>query len=230
MEKEFRLAMTSMVLSGIGFVLLRFGIFIGILPAILALILAIVVLCKKKHEKSMDEIAEMAIIGLIASLIEIFILTFLLIVDMSGLDEDVLGIIGVLYMLFVLTAFLVAWGVYDFKTIYPIRYGKNHIELEGRVIGEGTVVTGRGGPQKCPIMEFYYQDKRYEIADETYIVFYEFVVGDYMTVCFNPDFNENTIIIKRGTFDFQTMTWLYTFSLALICIVVVVAKLIQLYF
>lgn len=229
MEKGFRLAMASMVLSGIGFVLLRFGIFIGIFPAILASIFAIVVLCQKKHEKSMDEIADMAIIGLIASLIEISVLTFLLIVDMSGLDEDVLEIIEILYMLFVLTAFLVAWGVYNFKTIYPIRYGKNHIELEGRVIGEDRV-WGRGGWKRCPVMEFYYQDKRYEIADETYIVFYEFVVGDYMTVCFNPDFNENVIIIKRGTFDFQTMTWLYTFSLALICIVVVVAKIIQLYF
>lgn len=229
MEKEFKLAMASIVLSGIGFVLLDFSIYIGILPAALALVFAIVVLCQKRHKKSMDDITEMAIAALILSIIEISILTILLIVDMSGSGEDILGIIEILLALFVLTAFLVAWGVYKFKTIYPIRYGKNHIELEGRVIGEGKVWT-KGGYSKCPVMEFYYQDKRYEIADETYIVFYEFVVGDYMTVCFNPDFNENVIVIKRGTFDFQTMTWLYTFSLALICIVLGVAKIIQLYF
>lgn len=219
MGKERSLAIASIVLSSIGLGLLEAGIFIGILSAILALIFAVVVLYQKKYEKSRDYIAEMAIAGLILSIFEILIFIILLIVATSGLGEGALAMIGTLFMLLFVTALCIAWGVHDFKRTYQTRYGKNHVELEGRVIGEDTVVTGRGGRHNCPVMEFYYQDKRYEIADETYIIFYDFIVGDVMTVCFNPDYNENIVIIKRGKFNFQTITWLYVFVLALMCIV-----------
>lgn len=218
MEKELRLAVAGLVLSCIGGGVLEAGILIGILPAILALIFAVVVLYQKKYEKSRDFIAKMAIAVLILSIVEIFLFIILLIVVILGLGEDALATIGTLFMLLCATVLCIVMGVDNFKRIYQTRYGKNHIELEGKVIGEDTVIT-RGGRSKCPVMEFYYQDKRYAIADETYIIFYDYKVGDVMTVCFNPDYNENIVIIKRGKFNFQTTIWLQAFVVALMCIV-----------
>lgn len=125
-----------------------------------------------------------------------------------------------LLMLVALTALCLVAGISNFKKIYPTRYDKKHIELEGKVVGETRVVT-RGGSSKCPVMEFFYQDKRYEIADTTYLLNYpNLKLGDVMTVCFNPDANENVVIIKRGKYNFETISWLYMLVLGLFCLVV----------
>lgn len=113
-------------------------------------------------------------------------------------------------------------GISDFKKIYPTRYGKKHIELEGKVVGEDRVFT-KGGSSKCPVIEFFYQDKRYEITDTTYLLFYpNLKLGDVMTVCFNPDANENVVIIKRGKYNFETTAWAYMLVLGLFCLVVTI--------
>ena len=118
-----------------------------------------------------------------------------------------------------LTVLCFGIGIQDFKKTYPTRYGKKHVELEGKVVGESRIIT-RGGSKKCPVIEFYYKGKRYEIADKTYILFYHNLkLGDVMTVCFNPDVNENIVIIKRGKYNFETITWFYLFVLGLVCVV-----------
>lgn len=126
-------------------------------------------------------------------------------------------IIELLILLFLTVLCLVA-GISNFKKIYPTRYGKKHIELEGKVVGEDRVIT-RGGSSKCPVIEFFYQDKRYEITDTTYLLFYQNLkLGDVMTVCFNPDVNENVVIIKRGKYNIETLAWLYMLVLGLFCL------------
>lgn len=126
-------------------------------------------------------------------------------------------IIEVLILLFLTVLCLVA-GISNFKKIYPTRYGKKHIELEGKVVGEDRVIT-RGGSSKCPVIEFFYQDKRYEITDTTYLLFYQNLkLGDVMTVCFNPDVNENVVIIKWGKYNIETLAWLYMLVLGLFCL------------
>ncbi|MCM1180841.1 MAG: hypothetical protein NC347_11325 [Clostridium sp.] len=124
-----------------------------------------------------------------------------------------------LLMSSLLTVLCLVAGISDFKKIYPTRYGKKHIELEGKVVGEDRVIT-RGGSSKCPVLEFFYQDKRHEIADTTYLLFYHNLkLGDVMTVCFNPDANENVVIIKRGKYNFETFAWFYMLVLGFFCLV-----------
>lgn len=137
-------------------------------------------------------------------------------------------IIELLISLFLTVLCLVA-GVSNFKKIYPTRYGKKHIELEGKVVGEDRVIT-RGGSSKCPVIEFFYQDKRYELADTTYLLFYKNLkLGDVMTVCFNPSANENVVIIKRGNYNFETIAWLYMLVLGLLCLVATIMLTIWLF-
>lgn len=137
-------------------------------------------------------------------------------------------IIELLISLF-LTVLCLVGGISDFKKIYPTRYGKKHIELEGKVVGEDRVIT-RGGSSKCPVIEFFYQDKRYEIADTTYLLFYKNLkLGDVMTVCFNPSANENVVIIKRGKYNFETIAWLYMLVLGLLCLVATIMQMIWLF-
>lgn len=113
-------------------------------------------------------------------------------------------------------------GIRNFKKIFPTRYGRNHIEIDGKVIGEGMTTT-KGGIHKCPVMEFYYKNKRYEIADTTYLLFYHKVkLGDVMTVCFNPDANEKIVIIKRGKFNCETLSWFYILVLGLFFVLITV--------
>lgn len=136
-------------------------------------------------------------------------------------------IIELLISLFLTVLCLVA-GISNFKKIYPTRYGKKHIELEGNVVGEDRVIT-RGGSSKCPVIEFFYQDKRYEIADTTYLLFYQNLkLGDVVIVCFNPDANENVVIIKRGKYNFETIAWLYMLVLGLLCLVATIIETIWL--
>lgn len=137
-------------------------------------------------------------------------------------------IIELLISLFLTVLCLVA-GISNFKKIYPTRYGKKHIELEGKVVGEDRVIT-RGGSSKCPVIEFFYQDKRYELADTTYLLFYKNLkLGDVMTVCFNPSANENVVIIKRGNYNFETIAWLYMLVLGLLCLVATIMQMIWLF-
>lgn len=132
---------------------------------------------------------------------------------------DMVNMIIELLILLLLAVLCLVAGISDFKKIYPTRYGKKHIELEGKVVGEDRVIT-RGGRSKCPVIEFFYQDKRYEIADTTYLLFYQNLkLGDVMTVCFNPCANENVVIIKRGKYNFETLAWLYMVVLGLFCLV-----------
>ncbi|MCM1497941.1 MAG: hypothetical protein NC124_05690 [Clostridium sp.] len=133
-----------------------------------------------------------------------------------------------LLMLSLLTVLCLVAGISDFKKIYPTRYGKKHIELEGKVVGEDRVIT-RGGSSKCPVLEFFYQDKRYEIADTTYLLFYHNLkLGDVMTVCFNPDAYENVVIIKRGKYNFETFAWFYMLVLGLFCLAATIIGIIWL--
>lgn len=135
------------------------------------------------------------------------------------IDFDMVDMIIQLIFLVFLTVLCLVAGISDFKKIYPTRYGKKHIELEGKVVGEDKVIT-RGGSGKCPVIEFSYQDKRFEITDTTYLLFYpNLKLGDVMTVCFNPDANENVVIIKRGKYNFETTVWLYMLILGLFCLV-----------
>lgn len=135
---------------------------------------------------------------------------------------DMVNVIMEVLISLLLTVLCFVVGILDFKKTYSTRYGKKHVELEGKVVGEDTVIT-RGGSHKCPVIEFYYKDKRYEIADTTYILFFHNLkLGDVMTVCFNPDVSENVVIIKRGKYNFETLAWLYLLVLGLFCMVITI--------
>lgn len=135
---------------------------------------------------------------------------------------DMVNVIIELLILLLLTVLCFVAGIRDFRKTYSTRYGKKHVELEGKVVGEARVIT-RGGSHKCPVIEFYYKDKRYEIADTTYLLFYHNLkLGDVMTVCFNPDANENVVIIKRGKYNFETITWFYLLVLGLLCMIIAI--------
>lgn len=57
---------------------------------------------------------------------------------------DMVNMIIEMLISLLLTVLCLAMGISDFKKIYPTRYGKKHIELEGKVVGEDRVIT-RGG-------------------------------------------------------------------------------------
>lgn len=135
---------------------------------------------------------------------------------------DMVNVIIELLISLLLTVLCFVAGIRDFKKTYSTRYGKKHVELEGKVVGEARVIT-RGGSHKCPVIEFYYKGKRYEIADTTYLLFYHNLkLGNVMTVCFNPDVNENVVIIKRGKYNFETLAWFYLLVLGLFCMVITI--------
>lgn len=137
---------------------------------------------------------------------------------------DMVNMIIEMLISLLLTVLCLLMGISDFKKIYPTRYGKKHIELEGKVVGEDRVIT-RGGSSKCPVIEFFYQDKRYEITDTSYLLFYHNLkLGNVRTVCFNPDANENVVIIKRGKYNFETLAWLYMLVLGLFCLVATIIE------
>ena len=117
-------------------------------------------------------------------------------------------------------------SIWDFRRVYPARYGKKHVELDGMIIGDGKAYT-RCGSVKCPIVLFYYNDKCYEIADETYL-WHEYKIGDNMTICFNPEVNENIVVIKRGKYNIQTTMWVYTFILGVVCLITLIVCIVML--
>lgn len=57
---------------------------------------------------------------------------------------DMVNMIIEMLISLLLTVLCLLMGISDFKKIYPTRYGKKHIELKGKVVGEDRVIT-RGG-------------------------------------------------------------------------------------
>lgn len=120
-------------------------------------------------------------------------------------------------------------GIADIKRIYPTRYGKNHVELKGTVVGKQDMkVNSRGGIHivQVPVIQFIYKGKNYELADETNYIFKNYKIGDEVIVCFHPEKNENAVIIKRGGFVIETFgIW---FVLAIGCFVVMILSILVL--
>lgn len=86
----------------------------------------------------------------------------------------------------------------------------------------------QSGSLKCPILEFYYQNKRYEIVDTTYVLWNDNKMGEVMKICFNPDYNENIVIIKRGKFSFGTLIWIYWIVMGILCMVAAIIVIVWL--
>ena len=114
-----------------------------------------------------------------------------------------------------------AEGVRQFNIIFPIRYGKNHIELNGIVVGEMDIKVGRNRRiVQVPVVQFTWEGKIYEIADETNYLFKICEIGDEVIVCFNPTKNDKIAIIKRGKFALETVwAWLQWFIIAIGCFI-----------
>lgn len=149
---------------------------------------------------------------------------YLIILQKYGKGINMILKIFDLLRIILLFAACIYIAIYHFRKTYPTRFGKKHVELRGVVVGEDIVVT-RGGASKCPILEFYYDNKRYQISDTTYIlVFRKFKIGDTFTVCFNPDVNDK-VIIKRSIFNFATLIWFYFMILAVICFIILIISL-----
>lgn len=92
-------------------------------------------------------------------------------------------------------------GIRQFNIIYPTRYGKNHVEFNGVIVGEQDMKVGRFRCiKKIPVIQFIWKGKTYEIADRTSYIHRDYKVGDEVIVCYNPTKNENAAIIKRGEF------------------------------
>ena len=47
-----------------------------------------------------------------------------------------------------------------------------------------------------------------------------------MTICFNPEVNENIVVIKRGKYNIQTTMWVYTFILGIVCLITLFVMLV----
>lgn len=135
--------------------------------------------------------------------------------------------IGNLIFLLMLTTYCIVLGIYEFKQIYPTRYGKNHIEIDGKIVGIKRVMS-YGGSLKCPILEFYYQNKRYEIVDTTYVLWNDNKIGEVVKIYFDPDYNENIAIIKRGKFSFGTLIWLYYIVMGILCMLLAIIVIVWL--
>ena len=110
-----------------------------------------------------------------------------------------------------------AEGIRQFNIIYPIRYGKNHVELKGIMVGEQDMKVGR---YRCimqiPVIQFIWKGKTYEIADRTSYIHRDYKIGDEVTVCYNPTKDENVAIIKRGKFASETFgAWFVWFIIAI---------------
>lgn len=81
---------------------------------------------------------------------------------------------------------------------------------------------------KCPILEFYYQNKRYEIVDTTYVLWNDNKIGEVVKIYFDPDYNENIAIIKRGKFSFGTLIWLYYIVMGILCMLLAIMVIVWL--
>lgn len=122
-------------------------------------------------------------------------------------------------------------GIIDFNRIYPVRYGKNHVELKGIVVREEQdMKVGRFRViRKIPVVQFIWQEKSYEIADRTSYIHRDYKIGDEVIVCYNPTKNENIVIIKRGKFASETFgPWFVSFIIAIGCFVCMILAILVL--
>lgn len=104
----------------------------------------------------------------------------------------------------------IALGIISFNKMYPVRYGKNHVELNGIVVGEQDMkIEGRGGARivQIPVVQFTWEGKIYEIADKTHYNIKLCGIGNEVIVCYNPIKNENAIIIKRKGLFWDYFFW-----------------------
>jgi len=136
---------------------------------------------------------------------------------------DLFETIDIIFNLVLLTGVSVTCivgGFIEFHRTYPTRYGKNHIELKGKVVGKEEMKVGRFRRiVMVPVVQFNWKETSYEIADRTHYLFTftQFEVGDNVIVCYNPSKNEDIVIIKEGTFDYEVISsWLVWFIIALI--------------
>lgn len=133
---------------------------------------------------------------------------------------DFVEITNIIFSLAVLIASFV-FGVLEgftlFHEIYPTRYGKNHVEVEGKVVGEKAMkVGGFGSVVNIPVVSFDWKGTSYEIADKTSRMLKKYEIGDNVIVCYNPKKNEDTAIIKRGILAYGTLfLWLQWFLIAI---------------
>lgn len=128
-----------------------------------------------------------------------------------------------------------AFGIFEgftlFHEIYPTRYGKDHVEMKGKVVGEKAMKVGAfGSVMKIPVVQFDWKGTSYEIADKTSHLSKKYEIGDNVIVCYNPKKNKDIAIIKRGTLAYGTfLLWLQWFLIAIgayICIIVGILLLI----
>ncbi len=134
---------------------------------------------------------------------------------------DLFEIIDIMFQLIpmiICFVFCIVEGFKAFNRIYPIRYGRNHVELTGKVIGEKNMIIGSfRSVKKIPVVQFDWKGTSYEIADRTSYIFKRYEVGDNVIVCYNPLKNEDIAIIKRGIFAYETVfLWLWWFIAAII--------------
>lgn len=115
-------------------------------------------------------------------------------------------------------------GISQFNIIYPTRYGKNHVELNGIMVGEQDMKVGRFRRiVQIPVIQFTWKGKTYEIADKTSYIHRNYWIGDEVIVCYNPTKNENVAIIKRGKFASETFwAWFFWFIMAISTYIVMI--------
>ena len=133
---------------------------------------------------------------------------------------DFVGITNIIFTLAVLIAcfvFGVLEGFTVFHEIYPTRYGKNHVEIKGKVVGEKTMKVGAfGSVVNIPVIQFVWKETSYEIADKTSHMSKKYEIGDNVIVCYNPLKNQDIAIIKRGRFTYGTFfLWIQWFLIAI---------------
>ena len=123
-----------------------------------------------------------------------------------------------------------AEGIRQFNIIYPTRYGKNHVELNGIMVGEQDMKVGRFRRiVHIPVIQFTWKEKTYEIADKTSYIHRNCWIGDEVIVCYNPTKNENVAIIKRGKFASETFwAWFFWFIIAIGCFVCMILAILVL--
>lgn len=136
--------------------------------------------------------------------------------------NTIIMVIQMIIFIFLYFIFMLE-GIEKYKKIFPIRYGKKHMELQGKVIGEKSLLVD-GRFVECPILEFFYQDTKYMAFDYT-CKNRKYKEGDFLTICFNPDFS-NSIIIKRRFLDINTIIWFYMFVLGILCITLAIIMLV----
>ena len=121
-------------------------------------------------------------------------------------------------------------GISQFNIIYPTRYGKNHVELNGIMVRERDMKIGH--PRRIvqiPVIQFTWKGKTYEIADRTSYIHRNCRIGNEVIVCYNPTKNENVAIIKRGKFASETFwAWFFWFIMAIGCFVCMILAILVL--